>query len=147
MRRNAPAHEYFERLLASAATADPVNYRRLVREFAGRTTRVLMEETNEEFYVRGTTAGLRVAKRRPMGDIQTRVTISHQVIADILSGVETPVEAFFLGHLRAQGTTAELYQLHRLFITMAEIAVHSEAVQKLVEEFMNEHGSANGDKL
>src|SRR5438270_5352274 len=142
MSRSVSAATYFQRILNSASADDPANYKRLVRDFSGRTARVVMEETKEEFYVHGARTDVRVLKRKPAG-VETHITISRQVIGDILNGTETPVEAFFLCHLRAQGTTAELYQMHRLFLTMAEIAVRSEAIRQLVDEFMDAY-AANG---
>jgi hypothetical protein len=123
-----------KQVLADAAIEDPARYQKIVKGFHGKIARVLFEDSNEEFHVRGDDLGISVVVRQPTKAINIKITLSREVISNILRGQETPVEAFFLGHLRAEGSTNDLYQLHRLFISMAEIAVRSERMHATVEE-------------
>lgn len=127
---------YLKEILERAATLKPSEYKRVVQGFRGKLARVWLEEGEEEFYIKGDDRQILVLLKKPRGVVNLKLAVSRTVLAGILEGKETPVEAFFLGNLRAQGTTHDLYQMHKLFINMAEIAVGSPKILALVEEFV-----------
>lgn len=124
-------------LLQQAAAEDRSGYEKIVRAFRGKVASVLLEETDEHFYIRGDVGNILAVKGVPPAKPSIDLILSRRIIGDILTGKETPVEAFFLGHIRAKGTTRDLYQVHSLFISMAEIAVRSRRMQAMIEKFIN----------
>jgi hypothetical protein len=101
---------------------------------------VIIEAAGDDlFYLVGDRAGkVHVRTRRPSGNVDIFMRLPAGSIRNILEGAETPVEAFFLGHLRARGHTRDLYTLHAFFLALAEIAVASPDIQKVVEAFQAE---------
>jgi putative sterol carrier protein len=142
--RQTPKHsrEYLGRILRVASATDPHAFTRGAGRLEGLALHITVEaQTDESFYLVGAESALVVRARRPSGEVSVAVRLSPEVVRSILEGEETPVEAFFLGHLRARGSTRNLYALHAFLIALAEIAVASHEIQELIEEFQSAKGS------
>jgi len=127
--------QFIERVLSIAAVEDPERFARIAGDLDGITIQITLEDDDESFYAKGIRKTISIQQSRPTGRPRVRMTVSRTVILGILRGEETPVESFFLGHIRAQGATADLYLVHKLFLAMAEIDVRSDRIQTAVEEF------------
>jgi putative sterol carrier protein len=135
-RRLQHSSAYFLQILETAAQEDETRFRAGVKKLKRKTVDVIIEARKDErfFLVANTDHTLEIKPSHPeTADIQLR--ISPGWFRKILEGEETPVEAFFFGHLRAKGITRDLYCLHAFFIDLAEIAVKSPRVQRLVAAF------------
>jgi putative sterol carrier protein len=136
-RSSRHSREYVRQILRAAALTDSQQLGRATRQLSGKVVRVVIEaENDEEFYVvSGDDGSFDVRGAKGTAAPNMTIRISPRALRQILEGEETPVEAFFLGNLRAKGTTKDLYLLHALFIALAEIAVRSPEVQEVIEEF------------
>jgi putative sterol carrier protein len=138
-RRPSEVHssEYVRRILEVAADKDPSQYRRAAERLRSKTVQVTIEAARDErFYLIGgqdSSLDIKGRNRNDKTDIVLRT--SPGSLRKILEGVETPVEAFFFGHLRAKGNTRDLYSLHAFFVALAEIAVASPDIQSIIESF------------
>jgi putative sterol carrier protein len=132
----AHSRDYVRRLLRVAEGADPHRYARAVRPMQDKVLQIVIEAAvDEEFYISASVGGLAVHARDEADTPDLVVRVSPRALKRILEGHETPVEAFFMGNLRARGSTKDLYMLHALFVALAEIAVTSPEVQRIIEEF------------
>jgi putative sterol carrier protein len=137
-RRQGSAHsrEYVRRLLRAAEDADPDRYARAIKPLQDKVVHVVIETAvDEEFYVFADHGGIGVHTRSDGEAPDLLVRVSPKALRRILEGHETPIEAFFMGNLRARGSTKDLYMLHALFVALAEIAVTSPEIQEIIEEF------------
>jgi SCP-2 sterol transfer family len=136
-RESPHSRDYVRRLLRAAADADAGRYRRATQPLLDKIVHVVVETVvDEEFYIAADDACLGVHARnawQAQPDIVVRV--SPKALRRILEGHETPVEAFFMGNLRARGSTKDLYILHAAFVALAEIAITSPDIQNIIEEF------------
>jgi putative sterol carrier protein len=136
--REASPHsrEYVRRLLRAAQAADPDRYARVMQPLRDKVVQVVIEtDVDEDFYIRSDGGAIGVHARSDGEALDLVVQVSPKSLKRILEGHETPVEAFFMGNLRARGSTNDLYMLHALFVGLAEIAVTSPEIQEIIEEF------------
>ncbi len=133
---SAHSREYVRRLLRAAEDADPDRYVRAIQPLQDKVIHVIIETAvDEEFYISADDGGIGVHTRSDGEAPDLLVRVSPKALKRILEGHETPVEAFFMGNLRARGSTKDLYMLHALFVALAEIAVTSPEIQEIIEEF------------
>jgi len=134
--REEHSREYFRRILTTAAEKDSGRYRRAAAELRGKIVQVIIEAANDEqFYIAGDSEGRTEIKSANSRKIDIFLRLPPGTLRSILEGAETPVEAFFLGHLRAKGHTRDLYALHAFFIRLAEIAAGTPEILDIVEAF------------
>ena len=137
----APRHEhsgeYFRKIFEAAARTDINRYNRVTAQLRGKTVQVIIEgATDEQFYLVGDANGMtKIMTQDPGGKTQVFLRLPPGTIRNILEGGETPVEAFFMGHLRAKGHTRDLNALHTFFLGMAEIAVAAPEILDILEAF------------
>ena len=139
----AHSREYVRRLLRAAEKADPNRYARAIQPLRGKVVQVVVETSvDEELFVTADDGGAGVRARHQGAAPDVVVRASPTALKRILEGHETPVEAFFMGNVRARGTTKDLYALHALFVALAEIVVSSPESQEIVEEFQRDKQGA-----
>src|SRR5438034_3587527 len=106
-----PSSEYFERVLTEAWRADPDALRRAASSLAGRLVHVVVETAlqDESFYIISGSERIQISTTNSDEYPAVYIRVTPAVVRDILHGELTPVEAFFMGKLRARGTTRNLY--------------------------------------
>ncbi|MDN5855379.1 MAG: SCP2 sterol-binding domain-containing protein [Actinomycetia bacterium] len=136
------SQEYFDRLLAEASRADPGAMQRAAASLAGRLVHVVVEteEEDESFCVVHDDGSIRTSIREQQEPAAVTVRITPAVMRDILQGELTPVEAFFMGKLRARGTTRSLYAFQQFFIGVAQIGASSPVILDLIDDFEQRKG-------
>jgi len=142
------SREYIRRILKAASAKDPGRYKRAAARLRGKTVHVIIETAEDEqvYLIGGDDGRLNIASRSPKEKVDVFLRIPPLSIRKVLEGVETPVESFFLGHLRAKGHTRDLYTLHAFFLDLAEIAVASNEIQDIVESFQTTKEGRPDDK-
>jgi putative sterol carrier protein len=135
--RQDHSREYFRRILEAAAGNDAARYQRVAAHLRGKTVQVIIEAVDDEqFYLVGGSNGkANIQTRNPGAKTDIHLRLPPGAIRGILEGAETPVEAFFLGHLRAKGHTRDLYALHAFFLGLAEIAAVEPKILDILEAF------------
>jgi hypothetical protein len=137
------SREYFRQIMKIAADRDLPRLRKATAHLRGKTVEVIVEAARDErFYLEGGSDGTAAIRARAGKDIDIFLRVPPGSIGSVLEGIETPVEAFFLGHLRARGHTRDLYGFHAFFLALAEIAVVSPEIQDLVESFRRTKGTS-----
>lgn len=131
------SNEYFHRMLAEASRADPDALQRAAASLTGRVIRLVVEtaQEDESFYLVYDDGSIHVLTTAEPEEPSVTVRITPAVVRNILQGELTPVEAFFMGKLRARGTTRNLYAFQRFFLDFAEIGASSPAILDLVDDF------------
>lgn len=61
--------------------------------------------------------------------------VDNKCIVNIVEGIETPVEAYFAGHMRAAATTQDMVLAYNLFISMVQATLESPRLQKLWDSY------------
>ena len=129
--------EYIRRILRTANEEDASRFKNGVKKLKRKSVHVTIESLSDEQFTLVSTEDSIDVVQKSAGQTDIALRISPSSFRRILEGDETPVEAFFFGHLRAKGLTRDLYGLHAFFLALAEIAVTSPKLQTLVEEFQD----------
>jgi putative sterol carrier protein len=128
---------YFRRVLEQIAAAEPEELRSCVKLLDGRLVYVVVETAtdDEAFWIAPDSGDVRVTTEEGRSEPAVSIRITPAVISNILQGEFTPVEAFFMGKLRARGETRDLYAFLRFFIGVAQIGLAVPATLDLILEF------------
>jgi hypothetical protein len=131
------SRDYFQRILDEASKADPDGFRRAVASLDGRDVFVTVETAleDESFSISSDAEQLSISTTEPEKEVAVSIRINPAVLHDILHGNLTPIEAFFMGKLRARGTTRALYAVQRFFISVAQIGSGAPAMLDVIEDF------------
>jgi hypothetical protein len=140
--------EYVKRAFAEIASAQPDGLSRCVKILAGRLIHIVVEtsDQDEEFYLVPDDTQVRVSTADQRNVPAVSIRLTPEVISDILQGELTPVEAFFMGKLRARGTTPSLYAFLEFFIGVAQLGVTVPSTIDLIVDF-EETKRAVGSRL
>ncbi len=132
-----PSIEYFRRMLDEAAKTDPDALRRAAASLAARSVHIIVEteSADEEFHLLSDGERISVSSVEQEQEPAVTVRVTPAVVRDILQGELTPVEAFFMGKLRARGTTRNLYAFQQFFIAVAQIGSVSPTILDIIDDF------------
>ena len=129
--------EYLKRALAEIERVEPGALSRCAKILDCRLIYIVVETPieDEAFHLVSDNNRVWVSTVDQRDKPAVSLRLTPEVISNILQGELTPVEAFFMGRLRARGTTQSLYTFLEFFIAVAQVGVTVPATLELILEF------------